>query len=59
MKIPDKKGKIIGIKEEEPWVEKYRPNSFDEVVSQSIAINNLKEFALSTNMPHMIFAGPA
>jgi len=59
LKIPDKKGKIIGIKEEEPWVEKYRPNSFDEVVSQSIAINNLKEFALSTNMPHMIFAGPA
>ncbi|GAG65886.1 unnamed protein product, partial [marine sediment metagenome] len=59
MKIPDKKGKIIGIKEEEPWVEKYRPNSFEEVVSQSIAINNLKEFALSTNMPHMIFSGPA
>jgi replication factor C small subunit len=29
------------------------------VVSQSIAINNLKEFALSNNMPHMIFAGPA
>ena len=59
MKIPDKKGKIIGIKEEKPWVEKYRPNSFEEVVSQSIAINNLKEFTLSNNMPHMIFAGPA
>jgi len=29
------------------------------VVSQSIAINNLKEFALSNNMPHMIFTGPA
>ncbi len=59
MKIPDKKGRIIGIKEEKPWVEKYRPNSFEEVVSQSIAINNLKEFSLSNNMPHMIFAGPA
>ncbi|MBY8986920.1 MAG: AAA family ATPase [Candidatus Lokiarchaeota archaeon] len=59
MKIPDKKGKIIGIKEEKPWVEKYRPNSFEEVVSQSIAINTLKEFALSNDMPHMIFAGPA
>ncbi|MCK4384221.1 MAG: AAA family ATPase [Promethearchaeota archaeon] len=59
MKIPDKKGKIIGIKEEKPWVEKYRPTSFEEVVSQSIAINNLKEFAKSNNMPHMIFAGPA
>jgi len=59
LKIPDKKGKIIGIKEEKPWVEKYRPTSFEEVVSQSIAINNLKEFAKSNNMPHMIFAGPA
>ncbi|MHA2287920.1 MAG: AAA family ATPase [Promethearchaeota archaeon] len=50
---------IIGSKEEKPWVEKYRPNTFDEVVSQSVAINNLREFALSDNMPHMIFAGPA
>ena len=59
MKIPNKKGKIIGIKDEKPWVEKYRPNSFEEVVSQSIAVNNLKEFAQNKNMPHMIFAGPA
>jgi replication factor C small subunit len=29
------------------------------VVSQSIAIATLKEFALSNDMPHMIFAGPA
>jgi replication factor C small subunit len=50
---------MIGIHEEKPWVEKYRPTSFEEVVSQSIAINNLKEFAKSNNMPHMIFAGPA
>ncbi|MFX0048206.1 MAG: AAA family ATPase [Candidatus Hermodarchaeota archaeon] len=47
------------MKEEKPWVEKYRPNSFEEVVSQSIAINNLKEFVLSNDMPHMIFTGPA
>jgi len=42
-----------------PWVEKYRPNSFDEIVSQNIAINNLKDFVKSGNMPHMIFTGPA
>jgi replication factor C small subunit len=59
LKIPNKKGKIIGIKEEKPWVEKYRPNYFEEVVSQSIAVNNLKEFVKNKNMPHMIFAGPA
>jgi replication factor C small subunit len=59
LKIPYKKGKIIGIKEEKPWVEKYRPNSFEEIVSQNIAINNLREFVLSNEMPHMIFTGPA
>jgi replication factor C small subunit len=42
-----------------PWVEKYRPQSFDEIVSQNIAINNLKDFVNSGNMPHMIFTGPA
>jgi len=43
----------------EIWVEKYRPKSFDEIVSQNIAINNLKDFVKSGNMPHMIFTGPA
>ncbi|MHA1912829.1 MAG: replication factor C small subunit [Promethearchaeota archaeon] len=42
-----------------PWVEKYRPKTFNDIVSQSIAINRLKEFIKTPNMPHMIFAGPA
>ena len=42
-----------------PWVEKYRPKTFDEIVSQNVAINNLKEFVKSGNMPHLIFTGPA
>ncbi|MFX1312675.1 MAG: replication factor C small subunit [Promethearchaeota archaeon] len=42
-----------------PWVEKYRPKSFDEIVSQNIAINSLTEFLKTPNMPHMIFTGPA
>ncbi|TFF99173.1 MAG: AAA family ATPase [Promethearchaeota archaeon] len=45
---------------ETPWVEKYRPKDFDEIVSQSIAINNLKKFVQKKyDMPHMIFSGPA
>jgi len=48
------------MKIETPWVEKYRPKEFDEVVSQSIAINNLKKFVEKKfDMPHMIFSGPA
>ncbi|MHA1930921.1 MAG: AAA family ATPase [Promethearchaeota archaeon] len=42
-----------------PWVEKYRPTAFNEIVSQSLAVNRLKEFIKNPNMPHMIFAGPA
>ncbi len=42
-----------------PWVEKYRPQKFDDIVSQSIAINNLRKFTKSPNMPHMVFSGPA
>ncbi|MFX1276787.1 MAG: replication factor C small subunit [Promethearchaeota archaeon] len=42
-----------------PWVEKYRPTSFDEIVSQNVAINNLRNFVNSQNIPHMIFTGPA
>ena len=44
---------------ETPWVEKYRPKSFSEIVSQNIAINNLTEFVLKKDIPHMIFTGPA
>ena len=42
-----------------PWVEKYRPKTFDNIISQNIAINNIKEFIKNPNMPHMIFTGPA
>jgi replication factor C small subunit len=42
-----------------PWVEKYRPTTFNEIVSQSVAVNSLKKFLKSPNMPHMIFTGPA
>ncbi|MHA1291031.1 MAG: AAA family ATPase [Promethearchaeota archaeon] len=44
---------------ETPWVEKYRPKTFNEIVSQNIAINNIAAFVKSGNMPHMIFSGPA
>lgn len=42
-----------------PWTEKYRPKDFGEIISQNIAINNLKEFVKTTNIPHLIFTGPA
>jgi replication factor C small subunit len=42
-----------------PWVEKYRPQVFEDIISQNLAINNLKRFIKSESIPHMIFTGPA
>jgi replication factor C small subunit len=42
-----------------PWVEKYRPQEFKDVISQNLAINNLKRFLKSEAIPHLIFNGPA
>ena len=32
------------------WVEKYRPKDFDDIISQNVSINNLKDFVKSGNM---------
>lgn len=42
-----------------PWVEKYRPKSLKEIVSQTLAVDSLNEFVKKQTLPHMIFAGPA
>lgn len=42
-----------------PWVEKYRPQEFETIISQNFAINNLKKFIESKALPHLIFNGPA
>ena len=41
------------------WVEKYRPQKFDEVKGQSKIVNRIKGFVEKKNLPHLLFAGPA
>ncbi|MEW6748266.1 MAG: replication factor C small subunit [Candidatus Micrarchaeota archaeon] len=41
-----------------PWTEKYRPRRLDDVAGQSEAVQRLKAFVKSRNMPNMLFAGP-
>lgn len=41
------------------WVEKYRPNNFEEIVTQNNIINSLKNVIKLKNIPHLIFSGPA
>ncbi|MEK6835016.1 MAG: replication factor C small subunit [Nanoarchaeota archaeon] len=42
----------------EIWIEKYRPNNFEEVVGQEIIVSRVKAMTEQENIPHMLFAGP-
>lgn len=42
-----------------PWVEKYRPQTLDEVVGQDHIIPRLKRYVEEGNMPNLMFTGPA
>ena len=41
-----------------PWVEKYRPNNLDDIISHKEIINTLENFINNNKIPHMIFYGP-
>ena len=43
----------------EVWVEKYRPAKLDEVVGQPEIVQRLKAYVKTSNLPHLLFAGPA
>ncbi|KAF9036568.1 P-loop containing nucleoside triphosphate hydrolase protein [Panaeolus papilionaceus] len=42
----------------QPWVEKYRPQTIDEVSAQEHTVTVLRKALTSTNLPHMLFYGP-
>ncbi|KAI8879000.1 replication factor C subunit 2 [Backusella circina FSU 941] len=44
--------------ENQPWVEKYRPKSMDDVASQEQTTLILKKALNSENLPHLLFYGP-
>jgi len=41
------------------WTEKYRPNTFEDIVGQEEIVKRVKNLTASLNIPHMLFAGPA
>jgi len=41
-----------------PWTEKYRPVKLDDVVGQKDAVESLKAFVRTKNMPNLLFSGP-
>ncbi|KAL3278810.1 hypothetical protein HHI36_016332 [Cryptolaemus montrouzieri] len=41
-----------------PWVEKYRPNTLDDLVSHEDIINTVGKFIKDDQVPHLLFYGP-
>ena len=41
-----------------PWVEKYRPELMNNIISHKNILNTLKTLIDKNNLPHMIFYGP-
>jgi replication factor C subunit 2/4 len=39
------------------WVEKYRPNSLDQITTQDNVINSLRNGIKTKNIPHLVFYG--
>ncbi|PNP40300.1 replication factor C [Trichoderma gamsii] len=42
----------------QPWVEKYRPKSLDDVTAQDHTVTVLQRTLQASNLPHMLFYGP-
>ncbi|KAJ7632454.1 P-loop containing nucleoside triphosphate hydrolase protein [Roridomyces roridus] len=42
----------------QPWVERYRPKTIDDVSAQEHTVAVLRKTLTSTNLPHMLFYGP-
>ncbi|MBR5504358.1 MAG: replication factor C small subunit [Methanobrevibacter sp.] len=42
-----------------PWVEKYRPQTLDDIVGQKHIVGSLKKYVDQGSMPNLMFTGPA
>jgi replication factor C subunit 3/5 len=48
----------LNVKDSLPWVEKYRPNSLDELIAHEEIITILNKLIESNKLPHLLFYGP-
>jgi replication factor C subunit 3/5 len=42
-----------------PWIEKYRPTNFDEIVSHKLLVKTLKRTIKKNKLQHLLFHGPS
>ena len=41
-----------------PWVEKYRPNALEELISHEDIVRTIRKFISQDKLPHLLFYGP-
>ncbi|RWS26489.1 replication factor C subunit 5-like protein [Leptotrombidium deliense] len=41
-----------------PWVEKYRPNNFSDIIAHEDIVATIKTFISENRIPHLLFYGP-
>ena len=57
--VDDISTKIVpSAKDTLPWVEKYRPDSLDELIAHEEIISILNKLIESNKLPHLLFHGP-
>ena len=47
-----------GARSQLPWVEKYRPNSLQDLIAHEEIISILNKLIESNKLPHLLFHGP-
>lgn len=52
------KGKAVRKEGEQPWSEKYRPRTLDEVAAHGDIIDTIKKLLAEDQLPHLLFYGP-
>lgn len=46
------------LNDNQPWVEKYRPNDLNELISHNDIINTINKLIDNNRLPHLLFYGP-
>lgn len=58
VKVTPKPNNTMNQSFEAPWIEKYRPDTLDDIVGNAEAVSRLSAIAKAGNLPNIILAGP-